>query len=219
MNITTNKEDKDMANNGQVQVMDFELNGVRYTGTSQNYFYKKVDGKQKRIPKAEYEQAFEEYIQTGADQASADEWDAEKEIEERKEKQAEADKVAEDAINKKSDMIIPKSALDANKKQSKPRKSKDIALESNGITLTAKQVDFLKKLPNIDGWDGIEQGVWTDMIAESIGWNAMSVGAMISTLREKNLVTVVVQKINGKKCKGMSFTELGMAVAKEMGLE
>lgn len=254
------KEDKNMKTT-------FTLNGTIYESNEKgNYFYKSTGNTDKkgnpvmmRIGRHIFEQAFEEYVQTGANQASADEWDTEKEIEERKEKQAESDKTAEEVINKKTEKKEEKLnaemkklgyhridsewndiryATDAHevmawntveegmkwvneqtKKPSKPRRSKDIALEVDGVTLTTKQVDFLKKLPNTDGWDGIEQGVWTDMIAESIGWNAMSVGAMISTLREKNLVTVVVQKINGKKCKGMNFTELGIAVAKEMGLD
>ena len=59
-NTTNSKEDKDMANNNaQVQVMDFEFNGVRYTNTRPGYYYKKENGKQVRIGKAEWDTAWE----------------------------------------------------------------------------------------------------------------------------------------------------------------
>lgn len=119
----------------------------------------------------------------------------------------EANKVEEPAKEKKT------------KKAAKPRKSKDIAHESNGVTLTTKQVEFLKALPKCSFWEnGLDSGLWCDCIAEDIGWNPMSVGAMVSTLREKDLVVVIPQKVNNKKCKSMEFTELGKKVAKELGL-
>lgn len=112
-----------------------------------------------------------------------------------------------------------KKAEKKTKKAAKPRKSKDIAHDSNGVTLTTKQVEFLKALPKCSFWEnGLDSGLWCDCIAEDIGWNPMSVGAMVSTLREKDLVVVIPQKVNNKKCKSMEFTELGKKVAKELGL-
>lgn len=187
------KEDKDMKENkraqGAVEVMDFELNGVRYTNTRPNYYYKKEDGKQIRIGKAEWDVAWE---QSGEAERAAREAEA-----------AKSDKEAEKKMNKKS---------------AKPRRSKDIAWEGCGVTLTAKQVNFLKELPNADIFDGYENGVWCDDIASGLGWNPMTIGAMISTLREKKLAGVDVQKVNGRKCKALIFTDLGMSVIAEMGL-
>jgi hypothetical protein len=191
VNNSLNKEEKAMAG-AQVQVVDFEFNGVRYTNTRPNYYYKKQDGKQMRISKAEYDEAWEK---SG---------NAEREAREAEQRAKDAE--AEKAFNKKT------------KKASKPRKSKDIAYEGNGVTLTAKQVEFLKELPKSEIWDGYEAGVWCDMIADGIGWNPMSVGAMISTLREKGLVRVSVDRVNGKKCKGMNFTNLGLDVVNGLGL-
>lgn len=48
--------------------------------------------------------------------------------------------------------------------------------------------------------------------------NAMVVGAMVSTLREKDLIYVAQGKVNGKKCKYFGFTDLGKAIIKELGL-
>lgn len=188
------KEDKNMKETkraqGAVDVMDFEFDGIRYTNTRPGYYYKKENGKQVRIGKAEWDTAWE---------ASGE---AEKQA--REAEQAKADREAEKAMKKA---------------EKKPRRSKDIAFEGCGVTLTTKQVEFLGELPKSEIWDGYKNGIWCDCIADGIEWNPMSVGAMISTLREKGLVEVNVQKINGKKCKEMLFTALGLDVIKKMGLK
>lgn len=179
-NEMSNKEDKDMTE-AMVQVVDFELNGVRYTNTRPNYYYKKQDGKQVRISKAEYEEAL---ANSGL----------EKEIEEQKTK-----------TTKKT-----------------TRKSKDIALEVNGVTLTKKQVAFLKRLPEDDFYEhGLDSALWIDVLCDTVAdeFNAMSVGAMVSTLREKNLISVSKERVNGKIAKYMAFTETGKEVAKKLGLK
>lgn len=193
MEAISNKEDKNMKTRGtQVQVIDFEFNGVRYTNTRPNYYYKKVDGKQVRIPKAEYDEA----------------WNASGEAEKRarEEKQVEADKQAEKTF----------------KKASKPRRSKDIAFEQVGMpTLTAKQVKFIKRMPEDDFYEhGLDSALWIDVYCDTIAdeFNPMSVGAMVSTLREKGLVNVGSDRVNGKRCKFMVFTDLGKQIAKELGL-
>lgn len=227
-----------------VNIITIELNNVTYTQTRPNYYYKKQDGKQVRISKAEWEQAFEEYTQQAQDTADTDtewmqeygpeleeawaevdeQWDAEKEIEERKEIQAKADKVAEDAMN---GMVIPKSALEANKKyikkQSKSRKSKDVALEVDGVTLTAKQVDFLREMSKTSFYENsTESALWCDTLVDEIGGQfaekPMTVGAIISTLKEKNLITTGVERVNGKKARFFTFTDLGKVVLTELGL-
>lgn len=124
------------------------------------------------------------------------------------------------------DEYIQNSADEAKAVEPKPKKttkrSKDVAFEgtgfAGGITLTSKQVDFLKVLPQSEIFDGFEQGIWCDCITDAIGWNPMTVGAMISTLREKHLVSVSVERVNGKKCKSMNFTETGLEVVKQLGL-
>ena len=198
----------------------FTLNGVLYkTNDKGNYFYKSTGNVDKngyplmmRIGKHVWEQAFDEYVNT----AHMDEgWDIEDEIEDRKQKEIEDAKETEDNFNKKG-TDSPKKE----KKASKPRRSKNIAFEGHGITLTAKQVDFIKLLPTTNFWEnGLDSALWCDCIADDIGWNPMSVGAMISTLREKKLVVVMPQKVNGKKCKSMELTELGRQVAINLGLK
>ena len=202
---------------------EFTVNGIDYMETEKGYFYKVVEGKKTRIKKEEFDQAFDELCKQTDEKMDddlfgdttneqVDEWM--KEIEESKKKaeqeQAESDKQAEDKVNGKT------------KKASKPRKSKDIAHESNGITLTAKQVAFIKAMPNDDFYEhGLESALWVDCFCDTVAdiFNPMAVGAMVSTLREKGIIIVRQDKVNGKRCKYMQFTELGMEVAKELGLK
>jgi hypothetical protein len=208
------------ANNGQAQIIGIEVNGIKYTQTRPGYYYKNENGKQVRIPKNEWEQVFAEYTQTASDNADQDAWQAEADAEKqaREQKQANDDKQAEKNMNKQ-----------ATKKASKPRKSKDIAFEGTfeyaneefHITLTAKQVKFIKRMPEDDFYEhGLDSTLWIDVFCDTIAdeFNPMAVGAMVSTLREKKLLGVDVQKMNGKKCKYLFFTALGMQVAKELGL-
>jgi len=103
------------------------------------------------------------------------------------------------------------------------RKSKDIAHESNGVTLTAKQVDFMKHLSDTNFWEnGLDSALWCDILADEIGGQfagkPMTVGAMISTLREKELISVGKDLDRKGKPKFMVLTEIGKQVAKELGL-
>lgn len=190
-----NKEEMNMKNaNGQVDVMDFEMNGVRYTNTRPGYYYKKVDGKQTRIGKAEWDAA----------------WEA----------SGEAERQAREAEAAKNDKEAEKAMKKAEKK---PRRSKDIAHESNGVTLTAKQVDFIRHMPDTCFYEhGLESLLWVDVLAEEIGGQfadkPMTIGAMISTLREKDVIFVARDESREGKPKYIGFTELGRKIAAELGL-
>ena len=209
----------------------FTLNGVTYTMTKTGYCYKTTGTFDKkgqemtmRIGKHVFEQAFDEFIKNGDDQGSAFEKEADDEYKTRKEeqerKQEESDKEAEDAVNGRQEE--PKA-------KKRTRKSKDIAWAGDGInaphtmTLTAKQVDFIKHIPDTNFYEhGLDSEVWCDILADEIGGQfagkPMTVGAMISTLREKDIVYITQSRVNGHKCKSMGFTELGKRVAKELGL-
>ena len=189
-----------------------------------NYFYKSTGRTDKkgnpimmRIPRHVFEQAFEEMITESADQAKAD-----AEYEGRLQKQAESDRAAEEAVNKKTS----RKAID--KEMKKTRRSKDVAFEycPNGtdtVTLTAKQVEFMVEMTKTSFWEnGLESTLWCDILADEIGGQfagkPMTVGAMISTLREKDLVVVGRDTSRQGKPKYMALTDLGKAVAKDLGL-
>lgn len=117
-----------------------------------------------------------------------------------------------------------KTKGEAKKTTRKPRKSKDIAYEGHGVTLTAKQVDFIQHLPDTCFWEnGLDSTPWCDVLADEIGGQfegkPMTTGAMISTICEKGLATRAKAKVNGKKATYLALTELGKEVAKELGLE
>jgi hypothetical protein len=231
-NFTEIKEEKDMAR--------FEINGTIYEANDKGtYFYKStgdVDKKgnpiMKRVSKAVYEQAFEEYTQQAQDNADA--WETEMD-EAKANAQAEQDRKdaeTEANFNKKHGGVeIPKSALEANKKYiektekkaKKPAKrSKDVAFRHQDITLTQKQVDFIHAAQQTSFYEhGVESTLWIDVLTDEIGGEfagkPMTVGAMISTLKEKELVFVAVEKVNGKKSKYFGFTELGQQILEELG--
>lgn len=108
-------------------------------------------------------------------------------------------------------------------KKKRIRKSKDIAYDGNGITLTAKQVDFIRHLPDTCFWErGLDSALWTDVLADEIGGQfagkPMTTGAMISTICEKGLAVRAIDRVNGRKSTFMVLTELGKEVAAELGL-
>ena len=111
----------------------------------------------------------------------------------------------------------------------KARKSKDVAFEHEGVTLTAKQADFLRELEAAgEGALGnFLAGWWTDCICDEIGGQfagkPMAVGAMISTLCEKGLGTRSKEsretaKGRTKKVTSFCLTDKGREVWAAMGL-
>lgn len=109
------------------------------------------------------------------------------------------------------------------KKERKPRKSKDVAYEAEGVTLTAKQVDFIKHLPDTCFWEnGLDSCIWVDCLCDDIQGQfkgkPMTVGAMISTLCEKGLGSRGSERRDGRKCTSFQLTTRGKAVAKGLGL-
>jgi hypothetical protein len=126
---------------------------------------------------------------------------------------------------------IRRDSSKAGKADRKPRKSKDVAFDHEGVTLTAKQADFLREL-DAAGQDGVlgnaGTGWWTDCITDGIGGqfagSPMTVGAMISTLCEKGLGTRSKEQRetdNGRTKKVTSFclTDKGREVWDAMGLK
>lgn len=119
---------------------------------------------------------------------------------------------------------------DAPKPARKARKSKDVAFEHEGVTLTAKQADFLREL-DAAGQDGTlgnaESGWWTDCICDGIGGQfagkPMAVGAMVSTLCEKGLGERSKEDRGTgagrtRKVTAFSLTDKGREVWSAMGL-
>jgi len=204
----------------------FELNGVIYYATQSGYYFAQpIGGIKKRIKKDAYEQAWQE-------QADAEKAQREAAVKAKMEEEERAalegqKKVTGNTKEAKTD-TKPSDKKDAKKGQKKPRKSKDIAFTYEWsptlkVTLTAKQVDFIKHIPDTCFYEnGLDSTPWCDVLADEIGGQfagkPMTVGAMISTLREKGLINVNMNRINGKKAKYFYFTPSGKDVARELGL-
>lgn len=177
------------------------INNINYTKTDAGYCYKNENGKQVRIKAAEFDAAYNEWTALEAAEAKAKAEAA----------KAADDKKAEDAVNKKA------------KKATTKRRPKDIAYEGNGVTLTAKQVDFIRHIPDTCFYeDGLDSCIWCDCLADEIGGQfagkPMTVGAMISTICEKGLASRETDRVNGRKATSLAFTELGKKVAADLGL-
>lgn len=192
------------------------VNGTTFTTNEQgNYFYMiNAEGKKIRIKKAEFETAQRE---NEIERAIAE--------------------VEESNTTEAIEEIQKEMNTSENKpKTKKTRKNKDAALtvwvnngelvgenEGTMLQLTAKQVDFIKHLPDTDFWDnGVESSVWIDILCDDIGGQfagkPMTVGAMISTLCEKNVGARVTERRDGRKCTGFHLTELGKKIATKLGL-
>lgn len=132
---------------------------------------------------------------------------------EEEERAKESDKQAEEAINGKTKKRAPRT-------KAAWKMSREGGLE---IALTEKQVDFIKHLPDTCFWEnGIDSEIWIDVLCDEITGQfegkPMTIGAMVSTLREKGLVRTAKQKVNGRTAQSLGLTELGKIVAKELGL-
>lgn len=92
------------------------------------------------------------------------------------------------------------------------------------ICLTEKQVDFFRHMQDTCFWEqGLDSTPWIDVLCDEIGGQfagkPMTVGAMVSTLKEKDLLVVMAERVNGCKKKFFELTELGKQVATELGLK
>lgn len=171
----------------------FELNGITYTADAmRKYCYVIEDGKKTRINKVEFGKAEAEY-------------ELAKDIAE-----------TEESNNTETGKEI---AEEMKKSKRSSKNTREVA----GVALTDKQADFIKHLPDTCFWEnGLDSCIWVDCLCDEIKGQfkgkPMTVGAMISTLCEKNLGTRGKQRVNGKKCTSFALTDLGKAVAAELGL-
>lgn len=177
----------------------FEINGATYTRKANGYCYVSYEysesGKVHHIGKAEFEAKYAQFQVESAIEAV-----------EESETTEETKQIAKEFAPKK-----------------RTRKSKDIAYDGNGITLTAKQVDFIRHLPDTHFWEnGLDSCIWVDCLCDDIGGQfegkPMTTGAMISTLCEKGLGVRDKERVNKRNCTSFRLTGLGKVIAAELGL-
>lgn len=196
-------------------------NGNTYTQQDNGYCFATIDGKKIRCSTASFKMAYDQFVKEENErQNAANQFmniDALIAVIDESEKTEEAKEIQKE--------LAPKKAR-------KPRKSKDIAFKTTialaddriaDVTLTAKQVDFIHHLPDTCFWEeGLDSCVWVDCLCDDIGGQfagkPMTVGAMISTLCEKDLGTLATRRRENRKCVSFELTELGKRVAAELGL-
>ena len=212
----------------------FEINGATYTRKANGYCYVSYEysenGKVHRIGKDEFEAKYaqfqtEEAIE-GAVEIEITELEpreGEKVYHDEPIEQIDIEAAVEATEESETTEEIKQIAKEFAPKKKRTRKSKDIAYDGNGITLTTKQVDFIHHLPDTCFWEhGLDSCIWVDCLCDDIGGQfkgkPMTVGAMISTLCEKGLGIRCKEKVNNRTATYFELTQTGKMVAAELGL-
>lgn len=90
------------------------------------------------------------------------------------------------------------------------------AFEGKRVLLTPKQVEFMERISEIEETYPHDTGAWypTDVYTECLSdtMSPASVGAMITTLREKGVIRTEYSKVDGRKICRFQLTELGQYV-------
>ena len=88
--------------------------------------------------------------------------------------------------------------------------------EGKRLLLTPKQVEFLERLEENETWEQDDSGRWFygDQYAECLSdtMSPMSVGAMVTTLREKGVIRTEYTRYNGRKACKFQLTDMGKFV-------
>ena len=208
----------------------FEINGATYTRKANGYCYVSYEysesGKIHRIGKTEFEAKYAQFQMEEAVEVEITELEPREgekvyhdEPIERVDIEAAVEATEESQTTEETQQIAKEFAP----KKKRTRKSKDIAYDGNGVTLTAKQVDFIRHLPDTCFWEnGLDSCIWVDCLCDDIGGqfegNPMTVGAMISTLCEKGVGTRTKEKVNNRAATSFKLTTTGKMVAAELGL-
>lgn len=197
-------EEDDMARQAEVT---FEQGGSRWRRTQGGYCFR--DGR--RVSRAEFDGARgAHYEELGARLARVAD---------------EAREGASEAREDASPARVPAPAPEADGKRPRKRRSRDVAFEhgDTGVTLTARQCEFLRVASACPCWAGGDGTLWTDVLLDEMGVNGMSFGAMVSTLREKGLLRVWAEaREDGstrrpRRVKAIALTDLGERVLRAAG--
>lgn len=216
-------------------MMNFRIENVEYNSTESGRFYRTENGKKVRISKAEFDIAWNVYTCDKAAEMTEEELLDKIEEETAKTHIENAEKAIEKALKDakvQKDSKKAEGTKEVKEKAPKTKKVPEGGAEfevgqppfSETVILTAKQMDFIKHLPDTDFWEnGIDSKIWVDCLCDDIKGQfegkPMTVGAMISTLCEKGLGLRAKEKINNRKTTSFCLTEKGKLVAQSLGLK
>lgn len=182
-----------------------------------------------QIEKNEFVNISEEDIESKIAEIEESETTEELKEIQRKMAQEEAKEDTEDTQNTEA----PAPASDAKKTPKKAKKStRKKKVLAGGfefqegeihLILTPKQLDFLRHLSDSTFWQqGAQSTLWIDILCDEITGQfegkPMTVGAMVSTLREKGILAVALGRLENKKAKYVELTDLGQRVAVLIGI-
>ena len=95
-----------------------------------------------------------------------------------------------------------------------------VQTEHISVQLTSKQLEFIERLSENPDWEEFEMDgeYLSSQYAEELSgtMNSMTVGAVITTLREKKLLVTTKKKIGAIKCSYFRLTELGKEVYEKL---
>ena len=213
-------------------MMNFRIENAEYNSTESGRFYRTENGKKVRISKAEFDTAWNVYTCDKAAEMTEEELLAKIEENKNAKKASEKPEKAHKDAKVQKDSKKAKDAKKTKEKAPKTKKVPEGGAEfevgqppySETVILTAKQIDFIRHLPDTCFWEnGLESAIWVDCLCDEIKGQfegkPMTVGAMISTLCEKGLGTRAKQKVNNRKATAFQLTEKGKLVAQSLGLK
>lgn len=181
----------------------FEFNGRAFNRQDNGYCFVTENGKKTRISGAKFNDAYDEFLAWQMEQTAT-------EIETEQVEETQVELIEE-----------PKKTTKRAKKVNKNLTNITLG-DGTQIGLTEKQLLFIERMPEDNFWEnGLDSALWVDCYCDTISdeLNAMQVGAMVSTLREKGLLVVAGEKRNGKKAKSFHLTDLGQKLAIALGLK
>lgn len=91
-----------------------------------------------------------------------------------------------------------------------------VSLGEASVLLTPKQLEFMERLSENPEWD--KNGVYGEYVASEYAqelsdtMNPMSMGAVLTTLREKSLIRTEKRRVGAIKCCMFQLTDLGVRV-------
>lgn len=95
-----------------------------------------------------------------------------------------------------------------------------VAIGETSIALTSKQLEFMERLSECPGWTecGTNGEYVASQYAEELSdtMNPMAVGAVLTTLREKQILTTTKTRMGGVKCCMFKLTETGKQIYKSL---
>jgi hypothetical protein len=159
-------------------------------------------------------------ILTEADEAGKDPGTALEQIVERMLEEQEARNRPPEAPEAPREPRKDRDSYPSTPKRSRAKEGLPVASEGVSVVLTPKQVEFMERLSEIPAWskDGVDGKYVVSTYAEELSdtLSPMSVGALVTTLREKHLIVTEKTRIHGVKECVFQLTDDGKKIYKAL---